>query len=192
MKPTSKVVTLTPGWQSIKMKFLEMVNREETDGQRAEDQLIKLHKEVIDEIYGEMEITSSIIDGLSRERHCELILHTNERLDRLSQSVKTVLSMDMLINLIPIDISFEMMNKVCLEKKLPMLLEDGLRVENFERNFVSSYLIGKTYSIYNFDAIAIKEHFESLVRYLYFFLTNFLYFNYDKLKGNSGGVIKAF
>ncbi|GMH36648.1 hypothetical protein BSKO_04521 [Bryopsis sp. KO-2023] len=154
----------SPGWESIREDFVILSAMQELDSKRAENLLSELHSDVTCQIRSEIGVAWSMIEDLARERHKELIVHTNDHLDRLSHLIETVISKELGIHLDPVDITFKQPSTEEFREKFQDLLASGINKQVKERGSLCKYLLGPTYTVYTFESDSILEHFEATIR----------------------------
>eukprot|EP00803_Ostreobium_quekettii_P009678 evm.model.scf_2193.3 EVM.evm.TU.scf_2193.3 scf_2193:15173-25153(+) len=154
----------SPGWRVIHEAFVELMSRQEVDRARCEDMLKDLHDDVTAQVQAEIDISWSMVSDLARERHQELVLNTNELLDRLSHQMESLIGKELGVHVDCPDFSFEPPTTAEFSSKVDELLQRGVQEQSLQRSTLYRYMAGGNYTVYAFDAAAIQSHFETLVR----------------------------
>eukprot|EP00803_Ostreobium_quekettii_P005240 evm.model.scf_2315.3 EVM.evm.TU.scf_2315.3 scf_2315:7686-14973(+) len=152
-----------PGWRVIHETFVDLMARQEVERTCCEDLLKDLHEDVTAQIQAEIDISWSMVSELARERHQELLLHTNELLDRLSHRMESLMGRELGIHVSCSDMTFEPPSTAEFHTRLDELLQRGVQEHNLRRSVLYWYMAGGSCTVYAFDAIAIRTHFETLV-----------------------------
>lgn len=150
------------GWRSIHDSFIDLVSQQQPDIGHAETLLRDLNDNVVSQIKSEIEVSWSIVEEIGRERHRELIAHTNDNLDHLSHQIEPVVARELGVRLEPIDIAFQPPRMDIFLQKLDELLKQGIEKHDFQSSSLYQYIMGSNTVAYVFNAKAIRAHFESL------------------------------
>lgn len=156
--------SLSPGWRIIHEGFVELMSTQETDRGQAEELLKNLNEDVTAQVGSEIDIAWSTIADLARERHQELVFHTNEHLERLSHQIDALIGKEFGVRLEGSDIAFKPPDTREFHAKLGELLQRGVQEQNVQRNALYRYVAGGDYKVYTFSGDSIRGHFDTRVR----------------------------
>lgn len=157
-------IELPTVWSTIRRDFLALIHHMEPDIKHAEELLKELHEEVLGQIRSEMETVWTVIEDLTRDRHFERVLRTNQDLDHLSKLLEPILMKDLNIQIEPCPFKLKPIQSIGEQKPFAELLETTLQEHKVERSFPFRLVYGAEYSVQLFNGGSIREFFENIVR----------------------------
>ena len=152
------------GWVNIRQDFLALTHHIETDQKHAEDLVKELHEEIIGQIRSEMETAWMVVEDLTRDRHFEHVLRSNQDLDRLSKLLEPIVIKDLNIQIEPADVKLKPVSSLAFQRDISELLVSAINEQTIERNNIYRYVWGARYTAYLFDGGSIREFFENIIR----------------------------